>query len=79
MRAILALIKTAVLLLANIAGRPVEEIAATVVSKEFIEKHFAACEPFLEMTLTSKLQRELGKRKDVVTHGSIIVSLSLRF
>jgi hypothetical protein len=54
MRAVLALIKS-ILLLANKAGRLVEKIAATVVSKEFIEKHLAKCEPFLEMTLTSEI------------------------
>jgi hypothetical protein len=41
MRAVLALIKILVSLLADKASRLVDEIAPTVVSKEFIEKFLA--------------------------------------
>ena len=63
MHAVLTLIKT-VPLLANRAGWLVEKIALAVMSKDFIQKHLAKCEPFLEMTLTSEmLERVPGKKK----------------
>jgi hypothetical protein len=54
MHAVLALIKS-VLPLANKACQLVEEIAAAVVSKEFVKKTLAKFEPFLEITLASEI------------------------
>lgn len=75
-RAVVALIKF-IMLLANKASRVVEEVAATVVSKEFVKKQLAMREPFLETTLKKMLESVPGKRNDVTTHGSIIVPRSL--